>query len=75
MMARMLTLNLLCQDKWEKICSAQETTVEVFEHINLMTLDTIMKCAFSQETNCQINRSVTGKGKKRYLFTMIRVNY
>uniref|UniRef100_A0A8C0X6B3 Cytochrome P450 4X1 n=2 Tax=Castor canadensis TaxID=51338 RepID=A0A8C0X6B3_CASCN len=42
-------------DKWEKICSAQETTVEVFEHINLMTLDTIMKCAFSQETNCQIN--------------------
>ncbi|XP_008829919.1 cytochrome P450 4X1 isoform X2 [Nannospalax galili] len=42
-------------DKWEKICSAQEATVEVFEHINLMALDIIMKCAFGQETNCQIN--------------------
>uniref|UniRef100_A0A8C5K637 Cytochrome P450, family 4, subfamily x, polypeptide 1 n=1 Tax=Jaculus jaculus TaxID=51337 RepID=A0A8C5K637_JACJA len=42
-------------DKWEKICSTQETTVEVFEHINLMALDIIMKCAFGQETNCQIN--------------------
>ncbi|XP_069843396.1 cytochrome P450 4X1 isoform X1 [Dipodomys merriami] len=42
-------------DKWEKICSIHDTTVEVFEHINLMALDIIMKCAFSQETNCQIN--------------------
>ncbi|KAM7324523.1 hypothetical protein ACRRTK_016828 [Alexandromys fortis] len=42
-------------DKWEKIWSTQETTVEVFEHINLMALDIIMKCAFGQETNCQIN--------------------
>ncbi|XP_036035308.1 cytochrome P450 4X1 isoform X1 [Onychomys torridus] len=42
-------------DKWEKIWSAQETTMEVFEHINLMALDIIMKCAFGQETNCQIN--------------------
>ncbi|XP_054994959.1 cytochrome P450 4X1 [Sorex araneus] len=42
-------------DKWEKLCSTQDTTVEVFEHISLMTLDMLMKCAFSQETNCQIN--------------------
>ncbi|XP_062960050.1 cytochrome P450 4X1-like [Cynocephalus volans] len=42
-------------DKWEKICSTKDTTVDVFEHINLMALDTIMKCAFSHETNCQIN--------------------
>ncbi|XP_040834556.1 cytochrome P450 4X1-like [Ochotona curzoniae] len=41
--------------KWEKICSAQDTTLEVYEHISLMALDIIMKCAFSQETNCQIN--------------------
>ncbi|XP_040844639.1 cytochrome P450 4X1-like [Ochotona curzoniae] len=41
--------------KWEKICSAQDTTLEVYEHISLMALDIIMKCAFSQKTNCQIN--------------------
>uniref|UniRef100_A0A9L0RA15 Cytochrome P450 family 4 subfamily X member 1 n=1 Tax=Equus caballus TaxID=9796 RepID=A0A9L0RA15_HORSE len=41
--------------KWEKICGTQDTIVEVFEHINLMALDILMKCAFSQETNCQIN--------------------
>ncbi|XP_060222161.1 cytochrome P450 4X1 isoform X3 [Meriones unguiculatus] len=42
-------------DKWEKMWTTQETTMEVFEHINLMALDIIMKCAFGQETNCQIN--------------------
>ncbi|XP_008046561.1 cytochrome P450 4X1 [Carlito syrichta] len=42
-------------DKWEKICRTQDTPVEVYEHINLMALDIIMKCAFNQETNCQIN--------------------
>nr|XP_025847670.1 cytochrome P450 4X1-like [Vulpes vulpes] len=41
--------------KWEKICGTQDTVVEVFEHINLMTLDVLMKCAFSRETNCQIS--------------------
>nr|XP_035949354.1 cytochrome P450 4X1 isoform X2 [Halichoerus grypus] len=41
--------------KWEKICSSQDTVVEVYEHINLMTLDILLKCAFSQETNCQIS--------------------
>ncbi|XP_047273308.1 cytochrome P450 4X1 isoform X2 [Homo sapiens] len=42
-------------DKWEKICSTQDTSVEVYEHINSMSLDIIMKCAFSKETNCQTN--------------------
>ncbi|KAK2499853.1 hypothetical protein MC885_000935, partial [Smutsia gigantea] len=41
--------------KWEKICGTQDTVVEVFEHISLMTLDTLMRCAFSQDTNCQTN--------------------
>ncbi|XP_017528310.3 cytochrome P450 4X1-like isoform X1 [Manis javanica] len=41
--------------KWEKICGTQDTVVEVFEHISLMTLDILMRCAFSQDTNCQIN--------------------
>uniref|UniRef100_A0A452SNL9 Cytochrome P450 family 4 subfamily X member 1 n=1 Tax=Ursus americanus TaxID=9643 RepID=A0A452SNL9_URSAM len=33
--------------KWEKICSPQDTVVEVYEHIDLMTLDILMKCAFN----------------------------
>lgn len=53
-----IDLGLLWQDKWEKMWTTQETTIEVFEHINLMALDIIMKCAFGQETNCQINGSV-----------------
>ncbi|XP_006839791.1 PREDICTED: cytochrome P450 4X1-like [Chrysochloris asiatica] len=42
-------------DKWEKMLITQHTNVEAFEHINLMTLDILLKCAFSQKTNCQIN--------------------
>ncbi|XP_037683229.1 cytochrome P450 4X1 isoform X1 [Choloepus didactylus] len=42
-------------EKWEKLCITQDTSVDVFEHINLMVLDILMKCAFSKETNCQIN--------------------
>uniref|UniRef100_A0A8I4A196 Cytochrome P450 family 4 subfamily X member 1 n=1 Tax=Callithrix jacchus TaxID=9483 RepID=A0A8I4A196_CALJA len=42
-------------DKWEKVCSTRDTTVEVYKHINLMSLDIIMKCTFSKETNCQTN--------------------
>ncbi|XP_004371830.1 cytochrome P450 4X1 [Trichechus manatus latirostris] len=42
-------------DKWEKMLITHHTTVEVSEHINLMTLDILLKCAFTQETNCQIN--------------------
>ncbi|KAK1339983.1 hypothetical protein QTO34_018547 [Cnephaeus nilssonii] len=42
-------------DKWEKICGTQESVLEVFEDISLMSLDTLMRCTFSRETNCQIN--------------------
>ncbi|XP_067323996.1 cytochrome P450 4A24-like [Anolis sagrei] len=31
-------------------------SVEIFEHVSLMTLDTIMKCAFSSKSNCQTER-------------------
>ncbi|XP_057566031.1 cytochrome P450 4X1 [Hippopotamus amphibius kiboko] len=41
--------------KWERICGSQDTLLEISEHISLMTLDILMKCIFSWETNCQIN--------------------
>ncbi|XP_015668037.1 cytochrome P450 4B1 [Protobothrops mucrosquamatus] len=40
-------------DKWELLIS-QEKTVELFEHVSLMTLDSIMKCAFGYNSNCQM---------------------
>ncbi|XP_036899254.1 cytochrome P450 4X1 [Sturnira hondurensis] len=43
--------------KWEKMCGTQDTLVEVSGDISLMTLDALMKCTFSKETNCQINSS------------------
>lgn len=63
-------LDLMCQGKWEKICGTQDTVVDVSEHTSLMSLDTLMKCAFSRDTNCQINRSVTG-GQKRNVFAVV----
>ncbi|NXQ95343.1 CP4B1 protein, partial [Sagittarius serpentarius] len=39
-------------DKWEKK-NTERKPVELFQDISLMTLDTIMKCAFSHNTNCQ----------------------
>ncbi|KAG9468809.1 hypothetical protein GDO78_021905 [Eleutherodactylus coqui] len=41
-------------DKWERLIPAQNP-VELFHHISLMTLDSIMKCAFSYQSNCQLD--------------------
>ncbi|XP_044156717.1 cytochrome P450 4B1-like [Bufo gargarizans] len=41
-------------DKWERLIPDQNP-VELFHHVSLMTLDTIMKCAFSYQSNCQLN--------------------
>uniref|UniRef100_A0A8C4YNC6 Cytochrome P450 4B1-like n=1 Tax=Gopherus evgoodei TaxID=1825980 RepID=A0A8C4YNC6_9SAUR len=43
-------------DKWEHLIT-QEKSVELFGHVSLMTLDSILKCAFSHESNCQMDRS------------------
>ncbi|KAH0618646.1 hypothetical protein JD844_018035 [Phrynosoma platyrhinos] len=42
-------------DKWEQLIT-QQKSVELFEHVSLMTLDSIMKCAFSHNSNCQMGR-------------------
>ncbi|XP_075176639.1 cytochrome P450 4A4-like [Anomaloglossus baeobatrachus] len=41
-------------DKWERLIP-KESPVELFHHVSLMTLDTIMKCAFSYNSNCQMD--------------------
>uniref|UniRef100_A0A452HJQ2 Cytochrome P450 family 4 subfamily B member 1 n=1 Tax=Gopherus agassizii TaxID=38772 RepID=A0A452HJQ2_9SAUR len=42
-------------DKWEWLITVDKS-VELFEHVSLMTLDSIMKCAFSCHSNCQTDR-------------------
>ncbi|NXF85160.1 CP4B1 protein, partial [Eubucco bourcierii] len=39
-------------DKWEKK-STESKSVELFQDVSLMTLDSIMKCAFSYNVDCQ----------------------
>ncbi|XP_030679727.1 cytochrome P450 4A11 isoform X2 [Nomascus leucogenys] len=44
-------------DKWEKLLGQEDSPLEVFQHISLMTLDTIMKCAFSHQGSIQVDRN------------------
>ncbi|KAF7645499.1 hypothetical protein LDENG_00203600 [Lucifuga dentata] len=39
-------------NKWENFAKTNES-FELFNHVSLMTLDSIMKCAFSYNSNCQ----------------------
>ncbi|XP_028939309.1 cytochrome P450 4A25-like [Ornithorhynchus anatinus] len=41
-------------DNWKKLIS-QEESVEIFQPISLMALDSILKCAYSHPTSCQGN--------------------
>uniref|UniRef100_H2PYZ4 Cytochrome P450 family 4 subfamily A member 22 n=1 Tax=Pan troglodytes TaxID=9598 RepID=H2PYZ4_PANTR len=43
-------------DKWEELLG-QDSPLEVFQHVSLMTLDTIMKCAFSHQGSIQVDRN------------------
>ncbi|KAM5266377.1 cytochrome P450 4A11-like isoform 2-T2 [Hipposideros larvatus] len=43
-------------DKWEELIR-QDSHLEIYEHVSLMTLDTIMKCAFSQQSSVQTYRN------------------
>uniref|UniRef100_A0A8C6DY27 Uncharacterized protein n=1 Tax=Moschus moschiferus TaxID=68415 RepID=A0A8C6DY27_MOSMO len=45
-------------DKWEEFAS-QDSCLEILGDISLMTLDTIMKCAFSHQGSIRNDRSVT----------------
>ncbi|XP_054835332.1 cytochrome P450 4A25-like [Eublepharis macularius] len=46
-------------DKWEKLIAKDPTkSLEMFDHISLMSLDSIMKCAFNYKSNCQTDRDL-----------------
>ncbi|XP_047632682.1 cytochrome P450 4F6-like [Phacochoerus africanus] len=39
--------------KWQRLASEGHTHLDMFEHISLMTLDSLQKCVFSFDSNCQ----------------------
>ncbi|ELV12923.1 Cytochrome P450 4A11 [Tupaia chinensis] len=43
-------------DKWENLTD-HDTPLEIFQHMSVMTLDTLMKCAFSHQGSGQLNRN------------------
>ncbi|XP_012817051.1 cytochrome P450 4B1 [Xenopus tropicalis] len=55
-------------DKWDKEISDKKP-VELFHHVSLMTLDSIMKCAFSYHSNCQNN------SENKYIKAVYELSY
>uniref|UniRef100_A0A8C6QKL1 Cytochrome P450 4F6-like n=1 Tax=Nannospalax galili TaxID=1026970 RepID=A0A8C6QKL1_NANGA len=39
--------------KWQRLTSKGSAHLDMFEHISLMTLDSLQKCVFSFDSNCQ----------------------
>ncbi|XP_033496469.1 cytochrome P450 4B1-like [Epinephelus lanceolatus] len=56
-------------DKWESYANTGES-FELFEHVSLMSLDTILKCAFSYSSNCQ-----TKGGSNAYIKAVYELSY
>lgn len=47
-----ISLNVF-QDKWRRLVAEGKNNIEMFDHVTLMTLDSLLKCAFSHNSNCQ----------------------
>ncbi|XP_038640735.1 cytochrome P450 4F22 isoform X2 [Scyliorhinus canicula] len=43
--------------KWCRLVTEGTASLEMFEHISLMTLDSLLKCTFSHDSNCQLKSS------------------
>ncbi|XP_037310482.2 cytochrome P450 4B1-like isoform X2 [Pungitius pungitius] len=56
-------------DKWERYAKSNES-FELFEHVSLMTLDSILKCAFSEDSHCQ-----TESGTNAYIKAVYELSY
>ncbi|XP_062254782.1 cytochrome P450 4B1-like [Platichthys flesus] len=56
-------------DKWECYGDTNKS-FELFEHVSLMTLDSILKCAFSHNSNCQ-----TESGTNAYIKAVYELSY
>ncbi|KAM4601447.1 cytochrome P450 4T8 [Polymixia lowei] len=62
-------------DKWEGHAKTNQS-FELFEHVSLMTLDSIMKCAFSCNSNCQTESGTNAYIKAVYeLSDLVNVRF
>ncbi|XP_043846343.1 cytochrome P450 4F11-like [Dromiciops gliroides] len=43
----------IMHEKWKHLCAGSSTYLDMFEHISLMTLDSLQKCIFSHDSDCQ----------------------
>ncbi|XP_074060433.1 cytochrome P450 4F3-like isoform X1 [Macrotis lagotis] len=43
----------IMHEKWRRLCVGDSNYLDMFEHISLMTLDSLQKCIFSHNSNCQ----------------------
>uniref|UniRef100_H2QFN2 Cytochrome P450 family 4 subfamily F member 12 n=1 Tax=Pan troglodytes TaxID=9598 RepID=H2QFN2_PANTR len=43
----------IMHDKWQHLASEGSSRLDMFEHISLMTLDSLQKCIFSFDSHCQ----------------------
>ncbi|KAL7369858.1 hypothetical protein ABVT39_010816 [Epinephelus coioides] len=55
--ARFNTSTNTMHEKWRHLVAKGTTNIEMFDHITLMTLDSLLKCAFSYNSNCQRSNS------------------
>ncbi|XP_034977169.1 cytochrome P450 4B1 [Zootoca vivipara] len=45
-------------DKWERLIS-EDKSLDIFQHVGSMTLDSMLKCIFSYRSNCQLDSKNT----------------
>ncbi|KAF5921568.1 hypothetical protein HPG69_009136 [Diceros bicornis minor] len=50
-------VSLSLQAKWRRLAEGSVVSLDMFEHVSLMTLDSLQKCVFSYNSNCQENMS------------------
>ncbi|XP_077996725.1 cytochrome P450 4F6-like [Glandiceps talaboti] len=44
----------IMMDKWEKL--SQQGSIELFEHVSLFTFDSLLRCIFGQQSDCQLGK-------------------
>nr|XP_044995181.1 cytochrome P450 4F6-like [Jaculus jaculus]XP_044995182.1 cytochrome P450 4F6-like [Jaculus jaculus] len=53
--------------KWQRLASGGSARLDMFEHISLMTLDSLQKCIFGFDSNCQEHPS-------KYIATILELS-
>ena len=41
------------QNKWKALCNGGQTSINVYDHMGLLTLDNLLKSIYSYDSHCQ----------------------